>query len=206
MGLKHADWAFWNQMPNAELWECVCLSLDYEPRSTSFNSVASYKVDTGYRDIWPRLEIAKTHAELRIQPFAPLRTLGGTAMWRFSIPAFITWAKGMGWHLPSEFSGFAVTEPSEPLPKPATTKSAAAAEVKPAITETMKERERNNLYRVVGAMLNYIKEGERGGRKHPDYKSEAKLIAYLAQHYSGYEGVSKPKLEAIFANAKQLLK
>ncbi|MBL8523680.1 MAG: hypothetical protein JNN20_08325 [Betaproteobacteria bacterium] len=196
--LRYADWNYWNQMPNAELWECVWLSLGYDPRDSSVSYAMNHKVDKGYRDLLPRLDIAKTHAELRMAPFLPIKPSSGhTAGWRFSIPVFIAWANRMQWPMPSEFKGFEL--PPELASSPSPVKQAA-----PAPTEKpMTDKERGNLHRIIAALVESAVDKTSSARK---FRSEAKLIEHLADHYQGYGGISTSNLENVFSKSKQSLK
>ncbi len=57
---------------------------------------------------------------------------------------------------------------------------------------------------IIGALLDYIKGDTPTIDKHQSFKSEAAMIAVLAEQYRGYSGMSKRTLETKFAMAKRL--
>lgn len=55
-------------------------------------------------------------------------------------------------------------------------------------------RERNNLHRVIAALVET-------NLRSPEFDNKSSLIAYLVDHYDGYEGLSKSNLEKLFSDA-----
>lgn len=96
---RNVDWDLWRNMPTAEIWEAVALSLGNSP-ITSSNGSASYYDD----DYSKRLRIAKEH--LSAKPGSALQLVGGpmgTNHAKVNLSAFRAWAVSLGWDLPTEF-------------------------------------------------------------------------------------------------------
>lgn len=80
-----------------------------------------------------------------------------------------------------------------------------SAHAKPS--KKLSDRERNSLHRVIGVMLAELTSRTDPSPKSPAprYKSEAALIATLADLHAHQEGISKSNLESVFAEAKRRL-
>jgi hypothetical protein len=74
---------------------------------------------------------------------------------------------------------------------------------RPRSTPAMTKTESSSLP-IIGALLLFIR-GTGGIGKHPDFKSETKLIDWMTQVVGGYAGLSKRNLEGKFAAAKKVL-
>lgn len=96
---RNVDWDMWRDMPTAELWEAVALSLGNSPVPISNGSASYYDADYS-----KRLRIAKEHQSAR--PGSALQLVGGpmgTNHAKVSLSAFRAWALSLGWTLPMEF-------------------------------------------------------------------------------------------------------
>ena len=101
---RAADWDYWEQMPSAQLWQAVALSLDWEPDSVipltsqvsfDFLRQRSPKIFQSRLDLAEKCllrgeiptaqrEASTPHSEVDLKPFA-------------------TWAASIGWDIPVEF-------------------------------------------------------------------------------------------------------
>lgn len=206
------DWGYWNQMKTAPIWECVLLSVGRDPQRLDVNALSKVIGDAELQRIYlQRLEVAVNHiTHTQNTPGLYSRTvMGDDTENKIGISPFVAWAKHLKWDMPLEFTGF--VPPPPPLaavinetpakhvpgaPKPTTT-------VEGSVTP-QQARERDNLHRIIGALLAYIK-GERGSRPQKIIK-EAELIRTLIDKFDGNEGVSERNLQKVFSLAKQLLK
>lgn len=193
---ESADWEYSNRMPKARLWECVLLSLGSEPRGKDIHWIIRNGQHPPLVPAIERFEIAVHNVtNHKNGPLYPVAIHGEFIYCEFNIPLFVAWAKNeMKWDVPKEFTGHT------PPASPAVITQPPAQPVPP-----IGDRERDNLHRIVGAMLAYIK-GERGSRQHRDYKSEAELIRTLVDKNDGNEGVSERNLQKVFSLSKQQLK
>lgn len=191
------DWEYWNQMPSAKVWECVCLSLDVDPRTASerglqqsMGSIAKVKE---YDD---RLCIAEKHVVRKIgKPGLYTQDAYRTfEYWEINIPQFVAWATHLNREIPEQFTGYS---------PPAQVDIPSLVAIKPDPPLSVKERE--NLQRVIGVLLAVIK-GENGHNKHRDYTSEAELIRTIEDKYSDKSGLKQRNLESVFKVSKQSLK
>ena len=69
--------------------------------------------------------------------------------------------------------------------------------------EAPNERSEKSWQNIIVALLDYIQGNVPGIGKHPEFKSEAKLIEAIAEKYGGYAGLAKRTLEEKFAAAKK---
>ncbi len=75
---------------------------------------------------------------------------------------------------------------------------------KPSPRHSMEKANNANAV-IIGGLLQFIK-GEMGNQRHPDFQSEAQLIAFLEKKLGGYLGVSERNLKDKFARAKEAFK
>lgn len=195
------DWDYWNQMPNAAVQVCVLLSVNRDPQVVEeFGIYPALK--SGGEDKEPeydrRMQVAFAHMVFNPKEHGLYvrYATGEKGTYEINVPQFVALAKQLRWEMPEQFTGY--SPPTIPLiPEPAS--------LAPRPEPLLGDRERNNLHRIIGALLEYIK-GECGNNKHRDFASEAKLIQHLETNYVGFEGISKAKMEQVFTKAKQLLK
>lgn len=104
------DWTYWQQMPRAEVWQAVAISMDLCPKQGS--PIADYSefrqrinlyrkgAVTALRQFQDRLDIAFAHIAGDILP----RDLSyrGTEHDRVSLSGFVGWAIDRSWDLPAE--------------------------------------------------------------------------------------------------------
>jgi hypothetical protein len=74
------------------------------------------------------------------------------------------------------------------------------------VNKPLGNKERDNLYRIIGALKDTLTTDPIGATDSIAFKSEAKLIEYLTPQYKGYDGLGKTNLEKVFALASKLLK
>ncbi len=149
---RKPNWKVWANVPTVKILEAVALSLDIEPREIKYYSDASPGrrkikerppvgwIDDGGpeleegQEFLDRLEIAKRTIS-RFKPLKPTLSPGPIYdYWEVSVPAFGQWAKSIGWELPEEFP---CQEEKEKLP---------------AEQNTLSERERSSLYKIIIGM------------------------------------------------------
>ena len=188
---RPVDFEHWNQMPKAKLWECILLSIGRDPLDADFNLLEYSLKQLDWEKYSKRLLIAE--ANLSWDKGAPLSPIdgggNGKAFYTMSLPDFIDWARGMNWDVPSNLSGFVI--PSLP----------AKEIVSPA---PMKEKERGNLLRIIGALYTVIK-GNDGFTKHPDFSTQSDFIQRLEKLYADRAGLSKSNLEKVLPQATSTL-
>jgi hypothetical protein len=123
---EQADWNFWQQMIEVELWKAVMLSLDIDPRArdatlssdTPPEGIAMYAggitwVDAEYDDalrvggkkLSERMEIAQSHLshDLRSTESNVARSESSDV----SLASFAVWALTMGWEIPAQLAQMA---------------------------------------------------------------------------------------------------
>ncbi len=195
------DWKYWNQMPTAMIWECVCLSLDADPRfATEFGMAKAMGTVAKINEYEDRLSIAEKHVVHKIgEPGLYTRDVYTTfEFWKINIPQFVAWLKHLDRSLPPELTGYSPpTEPAAVTPK--------KAEAIEARATPQQARERDNLIRIIGGMLSAF-TGNNGLAQHPTYPTQAKLIKALGEKMDDGEAFSKSNLEKVFSKANQSLK
>lgn len=127
--IQRPDWTHWTQMPHAELWECVALSCDIEPRKTDMHNLGLYGIDAraakqkaSYDDHKIRVETYQSRVDIavaRLNSGDQLQTIdvlpGDPRKWHVSLPEFVQWAVFiMKWKdMPPELVEFARTPDSQ---------------------------------------------------------------------------------------------
>ena len=112
--MKKAAWNHWSQMRTARLWECVALSMNIDPRSTTLDFLKSgpdgYDLDRPFQreraHFRSRLDIALSHYghDPLLQPEEgyPERRCSV-----FRVASFAAWARSFGWQVPKELAELA---------------------------------------------------------------------------------------------------
>lgn len=200
--LTKADWAHWNQMPTAYLWECCFLAAGLDPRKGNADDVYESRYAPDKSNVCAFYQIAARHLKARTLP-----SQSGWGDEKYAtIPtvAFIEWATKMNWSIPSEWTGYALPTPKTPItttPTPSPSNPATPTPPKAAPESAQAERNKAALTRIIGAMLSYAK-GEQG--MEPRGKiSQAQLITVLCAKFGHYDGISKSNLEKVFREANQ---
>jgi hypothetical protein len=190
MATKKADYKHWNQMPTAEVWKCVLLSMGLEPNGLYFHNLRQTLQpieDDNFRKL---LQI--TEANISYEKNDPLYVIGlsnSSEHLKISLTKFLAWARNMGWEVPTELVGLQI-----PGAKPELAKTPVA----------ISTRERQSLLRIIGALYSVIK-GEGGFKKHPGFVNQSELITSLVKLYDNVPGVSKSNLEKVLPEAVALL-
>jgi hypothetical protein len=73
------------------------------------------------------------------------------------------------------------------------------------LNKAMSSRERDNLLRLIGAMLTLVTSSDHSGKARSKYKTEDDLINDLLSVYTGVDGISNGTITKKFAEAKRLL-
>jgi hypothetical protein len=115
------DWTLWSQMPKAELWEAVALSLNFQPGHwdlTFPRGISIYYTDFVFSaDYSTRLKVAQAHMSAE-GPLKPLNLYVGVLndpRADVSLPQFHSWASSMKWDLPAEFPSEATFAENVPV-------------------------------------------------------------------------------------------
>jgi hypothetical protein len=116
-----ADWTLWSQMPKAELWEAVALSLNFQPGHwdmTFPRGISLHYTDFVFStDYSTRLKVAQAHmsAEGTLKPLNLYVGVLNDPRAEVSLPAFHSWANSMKWTLPAEFPSGAALADNRPV-------------------------------------------------------------------------------------------
>lgn len=190
-----ADWEFWSQKTKAYLWECVALSLNYDPHEEICDD-AKYGLPPKIFDQFSkRLAIAGDYVSGTRQQGKILTLtmyMGGPTYNLVDLREFAAWANGMKWEVPSQLVALGAAPPASPKT------AISAPDDKP-----LSEKERNNLLRIIAA-LNAVILGDICDR-HPGIESQAALIKLLKDKYETSSGISKSNLERVLPLAKRVL-
>src|SRR6476659_4568994 len=96
---KKPDWGYWQNMPHAQAWQLVAISLDISPREGGRADIERFRISLGFQ------EVLKTHFEDRLEvavAHIQARTLTANVNAYYAhrdvrLSHFATWAKGLGW-------------------------------------------------------------------------------------------------------------
>jgi len=72
-------------------------------------------------------------------------------------------------------------------------------------TGILRKRAESTYQNIIAALLDCIAGNLPNIEKHPSFSSEAKLIKAIADHFQGYQGLSKRNLSRKFPEAKKAL-
>lgn len=106
--LSKPDWGYWQQVPAGELWECVALSLDFEPREllTSLGD-DGWEDETKERraEYEQRLDILIRHVSQGVIEATTVSVTRNDAVDRMvGLEVFVSWAQKIRWDMPREIA------------------------------------------------------------------------------------------------------
>ena len=112
--MKKAAWNHWSQMRTARLWECVALSLNIDPRTTSLEFLKSrphsYDLDRQFlrerAEFQSRLDIALSH-DGHDPLLEPDHRYPSEPHSEFRLAEFAAWAMSFNWPIPHEMAELA---------------------------------------------------------------------------------------------------
>lgn len=145
-----AKWSLWAQMPKAELWQAVALSIDRSPGEWGYGCRSAGRFNETYAredfgtGFWDRMRIAQAS----LSASGPLRAfhlsvgIHRNPRAEVSLPEFGSWAESKGWTLPTEFPRIL---PIEPIASPPTDQQ----------DKPLGNNERNSLLTIIAALCDY---------------------------------------------------
>lgn len=142
---RPVNWSTWSLMPHCELWQAVCLSLDFEPPNR-LDLVEFLRVPhTNFID---RMKVCIANLGGKLPADNPHALLNDRAAAQVDLEAFAAVAKSWGWDMPQALQGRAQHN-SAPLTAPA----AKAVATKPGKKETREERQDRRYQQGIAAGL-----------------------------------------------------
>lgn len=149
--IRAADWNFWSQMINVELWKAVALSCNREPRDTEFlqewrETKGPYGDDSlvvSIAQFTDRLEITKSHLSTHGKLKPKWIIVGQPADSGVNLSEFASWALGMKWEIPPEFAAMADTAHESDKSK----------DSKPQSSTDLGTRERETALKIIAGLL-----------------------------------------------------
>lgn len=180
------DWGLWLSVPGAALWECVALSLGFDPDAPHAFTSTTTQTD----EYQQRLTLLRKHVSRGCADIQPvIGTLDrNSILTRVTVRDFARWAEKQAWQLP---------EPLWTKPKQPTSEALAAelAQARAAIEAQAAELDR---LRTELAALETAPAPPAGGELHPKSRNTAaRIIAGLVLAHYGtsahgrIEGISE---------------
>jgi hypothetical protein len=152
-----ADWDQWSQMPKAELWEAVVLSLDASPedREATFNWIFgsggghSDEDSRFLRECRRRMKVAQASVSMNgaLKPLVLYSGALDDPRTKISLPLFGDWASGLGWQLPTRFP-----QTLQPAAQQLGNAHRVTDELNPTAEKGLSKRERDTLLKLVIGM------------------------------------------------------
>jgi hypothetical protein len=187
--LKKPDWHYWRNMPRAELWQAIAISMDICPKQSmahasynQFRETISVYSTSGtlpplsdrYRDeqdrmlrpFQDRLDVAEAHMREGILEFDS--SLQAAAYDRVKLPTFAAWAIDRGWKIPPELEKRA-------LPLPGGDTATSPKQEGARADDEPHPRTRNNYLRLIYSLALLVPKFD---AKHP--RTAANLIKDVA--------------------------
>lgn len=143
-----ANWDKWALMPHCELWQAICLSMDFEPPQRC-NLVEFLRLE--HNTFKDRLEVCKVNLGDKLPALDTHTCHSDGIAARVKLATFAAVASKWGWPIPQQLQDKATLPDEaralkpEPQPAPAPTTTAITAPVVEAVRHTTKDERRHTL-------------------------------------------------------------